>query len=265
MARLIDALRRWLAHVVIVGGWAHRLYRLHPQAATLPYEPVRTRDADLAFSVHAPLEGNIGEALKAAHFEKKFIGEHTPPAIHYQLGTEDEGFYAEFLVPLVGSGMRRRGLPHATAAKAGVIAQRLRHLDLLLMTPWTIQLGPTTSVPLERAADVQLANPVSFIAQKLLIQRERAPDKQAQDALYIHDTIELFGAELEPLRALWVEQLRPKLPARLTRNVERLWREQFGGVTDAIRSAARIPVDRMLSVTRMQQLCAYGLKEIFRS
>jgi hypothetical protein len=26
-ARLIEAIRPWLAHVGIVGGWAHRLYR----------------------------------------------------------------------------------------------------------------------------------------------------------------------------------------------------------------------------------------------
>ena len=28
--RLLDALRPWLGHVVIVGGWAHRLHRFHP-------------------------------------------------------------------------------------------------------------------------------------------------------------------------------------------------------------------------------------------
>jgi hypothetical protein len=29
-ARLVDALEPWLDQVVIIGGWAHRLYRLHP-------------------------------------------------------------------------------------------------------------------------------------------------------------------------------------------------------------------------------------------
>jgi hypothetical protein len=28
-ARLVDALEPWLDQVVIIGGWAHRLYRLH--------------------------------------------------------------------------------------------------------------------------------------------------------------------------------------------------------------------------------------------
>jgi hypothetical protein len=31
-ARLIEALHPWLNQIVVIGGWAHRLYRLHPLA-----------------------------------------------------------------------------------------------------------------------------------------------------------------------------------------------------------------------------------------
>ena len=31
-ARVLEALRPWLGHVVIAGGWAHRLHRIHPLA-----------------------------------------------------------------------------------------------------------------------------------------------------------------------------------------------------------------------------------------
>jgi len=55
IARLIAALRPWLGHLVIVGGWAHRLHRLHPLANPPSYLALRTRDADLAFSPNAPL------------------------------------------------------------------------------------------------------------------------------------------------------------------------------------------------------------------
>ena len=34
-ARLVEALEPWLDRVVIIGGWAHRLYRLHPLAQPL--------------------------------------------------------------------------------------------------------------------------------------------------------------------------------------------------------------------------------------
>jgi len=39
-AQLVDALGPYLARVVIVGGWARRLFRNHPLAQTLPYVPL---------------------------------------------------------------------------------------------------------------------------------------------------------------------------------------------------------------------------------
>src|SRR6266567_6055865 len=42
-ARLVESLRPWLDQVVVVGGWAHRLYRLHPLAQQPRYEPLQWR------------------------------------------------------------------------------------------------------------------------------------------------------------------------------------------------------------------------------
>lgn len=263
IARLIDALRPWLGHLVIVGGWAHRLHRFHPMANPPAYLPLRTRDVDLAFSLKAPLEGDIGAALRAANFHEDLSGEHIPPVTHYRLGGDDQGFYAEFLVPLMGSRLKRSGAPDATITKAGVTAQKLRHLDLLLAHPWHVGLGTSVGVPLTPPAEVILPNPVSFIAQKLLIQKRRPPEKRAQDALYIHDTLELFGRHLEGLKAIWLEEVRQTLASKTIREVERLHREQFGAVTDVIRSAVRIPQDRTIRPERMQAACAHGLEEIF--
>lgn len=264
ISRLIDALRPWLSHLVIVGGWAHRLHRFHALSNPPPYQPLRTRDADLAFSLKAPLEGDIGAALKAADFKEDLSGEHTPPVTHYHLGDDDHGFYAEFLVPLQGGTTKRNGEPAPrTVAKAGVTAQKLRYLDLLLTDPWQVRLDTSVGVPLTPPAEVMLTNPVSFIAQKLLIQTRRPPEKQSQDALYIHDTLELFGRRLGELKTIWLENVRPNLPPRTARDVERLYREQYGSVTDVIRNAVRIPQGRRLPPERMQGLCAYGLEEIF--
>lgn len=47
-AILARALEPWLDQVVIIGGWAHRLYRLHPQAQELDYAPLMTLDTDVA-------------------------------------------------------------------------------------------------------------------------------------------------------------------------------------------------------------------------
>ena len=78
-ARLVAALRPWLGHLVIVGGWAHRLHRFHPLASTMEYLPLRTRDADLALSLDTRLDGDLGAALKKAGFEEELSGDHTPP------------------------------------------------------------------------------------------------------------------------------------------------------------------------------------------
>jgi hypothetical protein len=47
-ARLILALEPWLTQVVIIGGWAHRLYRLHPSAQHIEYLLLTTLDTDVA-------------------------------------------------------------------------------------------------------------------------------------------------------------------------------------------------------------------------
>jgi hypothetical protein len=94
--RLVEAIRPWFPHLVIVGGWAHRLHRFHPLATSQEYQPLRTRDVDLAFSLNAPLEGDLRDALKQAGFREELSGEDTPPVTHYYLGEEDAGFYAEF-------------------------------------------------------------------------------------------------------------------------------------------------------------------------
>ena len=149
MARLIDALRPWRDSVVIVGGWAHRLHRLHPDATLPTYKPIVTLDADFAFQSSAHLTGNIGEALKASRFNEQLSSEHVPPIARYSLGDEHEdgAFYAEFLTPLRGSGIGRGGRDDATVAAAGITAQKLRYLDVLLVAPWLLLLEPGEPFP----------------------------------------------------------------------------------------------------------------------
>lgn len=261
-ARLIQAIEPWRAHLVLAGGWAHRLHRFHPLAKALSYEPIATKDTDIVFSTDVPLDGDIREALSKAKFKEELSGEHKPPVAYYTLGDEGAGFYAEFLTPLRGSGTTRKGKPDATITKAGVTAQKLRHLELLLAEPWPIRIGPDQGVPLEKPTDVMVANPVAFIAQKLLIQKLRNAAKQAQDVLYIHDTIELFSGALPVLNDLWKKSLAPKLPAKTSKHVLEVVDQTFASITDVIREAARIPQDRKLGPEQMRALCEVGLTRI---
>jgi hypothetical protein len=261
--RLLDALSPWLGDLLIVGGWAHRLYRVHPLAQSPDHGALVTRDADVALDPHARLVGDIGAALKAAGFDEEFSCEYIPPVTEYKLGAEDQGFFAEFLTPLLGGDLKRDGTPDVTVKKAGVTAQKLRHLDLLLLVPWSVKVSTDIGVPVGQPLRVKLPNPVSYIAQKLLIQNRRKPDKRAQDVLYIHDTLELFARELATLQKIWRERVRPQMPEKTARAVERLHRQQFEAVSDVHRSAVRIPQGRGLTPTGLQEACAYGLEAIF--
>lgn len=96
--QLVDALAPWIGHIVIVGGWAHRLYRMHPHAQHLDYPPLMTLDADIAVPVDLSTQDqDVRERLVAAGFREEFFGEDHPPATHYCLGGDRTGFYAEFL------------------------------------------------------------------------------------------------------------------------------------------------------------------------
>ncbi len=217
---------------------------------------------DLALSLDAPLPGDIRKALEQAGFTRTFLGSDSPPVTDYGLGDDDAGFYAEFLVPLKGSELKRNGAPDVTASKAGINAQKLRHLELLLEAPWSVAIGPDSEVSFGESLHLLVPNPVSFIVQKLLIHEKRKGNKKAQDVLYIHDTLELFGGALDDLRALWVDQIRPSMPEKTARRAEKAAVALFEQVTDTVRDAARVPQDRRLTPKVLRSACVYGLGEI---
>ena len=102
----------------------------------------------------------------------------------------------------------------------------------------------------------------AFMVQKLLVHESRRPDKRAQDLLYIHDALELFGGALEELRAVWRDQVRPSMPDRTARRANARARALFETVTDRIREAARIPETRRLSPEQLRAASEYGLEQI---
>ena len=73
--RLIAALAPYLDQVVIIGGWAHRLYRHHPAAQILEYPPLMTLDADVALDTGVLIQAqDIRSRLLAHGFEEEFLG-----------------------------------------------------------------------------------------------------------------------------------------------------------------------------------------------
>ncbi|MDP2153874.1 MAG: GSU2403 family nucleotidyltransferase fold protein [Methylotenera sp.] len=262
LAKLVHALSPWREHLVFIGGWAHRVHRLDLRANKLEYQPVFTRDTDLAFDRSAPIVGDIKAALIQHGFKEQLTGEHMPPVAHYTLGDENGGFYAEFLTPLIGSGVKRSGAQDATMLMAGISAQKIRYLDILLVDPWLITLDPKSGVPLASSMDVLVANPLCFMIQKFLIQEYRPAAKQAQDVLYIFDTIELFGALLDDFSEKWKTIISPTLGDKLSRKVLTLSKATFSNVNDVIRNAALIPQNRNLTPEQIQLTCQIAFEQI---
>lgn len=263
-ARLAEALAPWSDHLVYVGGWAHRLHRLHPHAHVPDHAALLTRDSDIAIDALVPKEGDIKAALFAHGFKEELRGDLRPPEALYTLGDEDAGFYAEFLTPLVGSGYKRDRTPIGSEPIAGVLAQKIRHLDVLLIDPWRVTLDTINFDSLAQSMDVRVANPLCFMVQKFQIQeRRRAQGKASKDLLYVYDTLQLFGDQLGAFRENWKTMVAPRLGAAEAQRIVERSRLAFSALNDELRYAALIAQGRELDPDEMRRACQYAFDHIF--
>ena len=124
--RLAMAPDPWLEQVVLIGGWCHSLYRRHPDAQELDYPPLLTLDTDIAIPPRLSAgKRDIRSRFLDHGFTEEFFGDDRPPATHYRLGDSASGFYVEFLTPLTGGNLDRKGGRKAMIEVAGIAAQRL--------------------------------------------------------------------------------------------------------------------------------------------
>ncbi len=197
------------------------------------------------------------------NFREELSGETRPPVAHYYFTTGDSGFYAEFLTPLVGGYVKRGDKRDATTQIAGVPAQKLRHLELLLNTPWEVTIAPENGYPTDGARRVRVPNPAAFLAQKILIHDRREREDKAKDILYIHDTIETFGGNLPRIREAWEANVKHALNIRALRVVEGAAEAHFKKIDDTIREAAQIAAGRNLTPEIVREVCSYGWMQVF--
>ena len=263
-ARLVEALEPWLGQVVIIGGWAHRLYRLHPLAQTLDYEPLGTFDTDVAVPLNLPATGEqIHERLLGKDFHEEMLGDTRPPAAHYRVQSGDTSFYAEFLTSLEGGEVKRGGRRDVTTRVSGVSVQKLRHLELMFQNPWDVAISPAAGYPTPGVRRILVPSPAAFLVQKILIHGRRTRDKRAKDILYIHDTIETFGSNLAAIREQWETNVRPELHPKAVCLVESAPEKYFRQVDDTTREAARIATGRNLTPEMVRELCEFGWQQVF--
>lgn len=264
-SKFTEALDPWLNEVVLVGGWAHRLYRLSPHARKLAYLPLTTLDGDVAVPPKLKVEeSTVRDRLLGAGFVEEFVGEDRPPATHYHYGKAG-GFYVEFLTALEGSEYDRGGKRKATKEVSGVSSQLLRYIQILMVSPWKVELGEATGYRFAPPKMIQVANPAAFLAQKILIHQERDYIDRAKDLLYIHDTIEVFSEHLEELREIFEKTIRPTLHPRRIMELTGAADGLFGKVGDTIREAALMATARNLGADVLAETARAGLREIFRA
>jgi hypothetical protein len=261
--RAVEALGPYLKDLVFVGGWAHYLYTLRPEASPLPFEPLRTEDADVAAPARlARGKPTIAECLLKAGFREQLSSEHTPPISEYVLGDETGGFYVEFLAPLVGGEVKRGGRRDVTTVVGGVTAQKLRYLDVMLIAPWQVTLTRDDGFPVARAITISIPNPAAYIVQKMLVLPKRRPEKKAKDLVYVHDTFAIFADSAASVRGSW-EALRKTMLAGHVRTYEKTVRSVVADVSDMMRRAARVAAERADPPT--PEMLLLGLRRGFAS
>jgi nucleotidyltransferase-like protein len=145
----------------------------------------------------------------------------------------------------------------------GVSSQLLRYIGILLVSPWSVALGEESGFPVSPRRTVQIANPASFLAQKILIHDQRGYRDKAKDLLYIHDTVDVFSESLEELRHIFRKDIAPHLHSRRVAELEQAGDRLFGRVDDAIRDASLTATGRRLSSNQLAETAWAGLAEIF--
>jgi Nucleotidyltransferase len=170
----------------------------------------------------------------------------------------------EFLTPVVGSEYDRSGKRKATREVSGVSSQQLRYIEILMVSPWEIASGKGNGYPFAPTKKILIANPCTFLAQKILIHRERSYKDRAKDLLYMHDTIDVFSEHLGELRRIYSKEVRPQFHARRAMELTAAGDGLFGKVNDTIREAALMAAGRKLSAEALAETSRAGLKEIFK-
>ena len=81
--------------------------------------------------------------------------------------------------------------------------------------------------------------------------------------LYIHDTLELFGAATTELGRLWREQVSVGLPSGVVAKATAARHRLFAEPNDVVREAAIMATPRSLAPNRLLETCRLGMALIF--
>jgi hypothetical protein len=266
--RVVRALGPYLDQLVFVGAWCHRLQQFHSLATAPSFTPLMTEDADVATPERLQTRSmSLDTALTDGGFKARLSGDGQLPVMKYYPVGDESGLYVEFIAPLRGSGYTRKGEPDDLLEVAGITAQKLRYVELLLFEPWKLQLSEPQGFKVGTDDIViQIANPASYLAQKVLtLNRRQNGAKRPKDALYIHDTLTMFGGEFGGLREQGARVLQ-LLPPKTQREFHELRVALFQDKSLMVRAAAIAAATGRANpptADTIATVCTVGLESIF--
>ncbi len=215
-ANTLLALQPYRDDIVCIGGCANALYRHHPLATPSPAAYLGTEDIDIAVPEQIPVRGNqpIAAIMQQSGLREESLGSDREPVIKYV--PEQKGLTGdvEFLCDASGlrGGRKHDAAPVSYEVQAGLKAQPLRYLQMLLSRPWRIDLMNVPGFEGFRAVTVRIPNPAAYFVQKVLIQsQKRAPASSAKDFYYLFEISLLFRNAHDELAASVAEKLSKEL------------------------------------------------------
>lgn len=186
-------------------------------------------------TVPTRLEVLGGEALAERLLDSKFVAIPSagtePPVLRFQperFGTTTLGpTYVEFLAPLVGPDVDRKGNPKTVVrGQRGLTAQAMRYLDLLFVEPMLFDAATLPELGLAGLTNILLPNPASYVIQKLLAWPSRDAGKRGKDLAYVHE-VAVLTQKRWPEVAATVKLLQARFPAEWFDWVHELIDRQF--------------------------------------
>lgn len=186
--RALKALGPYVGELVLCGGWAWYLYR-RCLGAQGKVEAQFTRDLDCIGIRGLKVIGQpAAQLLRDAGFQWSPQRGHEPPAARFAWPDPDRPLAEiEFLTPARGAGARP-----TEELQPGLVAQVLRHLDVLRESPLKLVMDDTS--PLARELTfrgiVQVPQVGGFAIQKARIASQRSREQQVKDFFYVFDLLD---------------------------------------------------------------------------